>query len=514
MIDPKLTDEELALAEILRHPVFCAEFLRNLDIPEDDEPWELAYYQKDMLCDHGKYVVLCCGRAIGKSEEILDKATWYMVNNFWPHDPVSIVTPNRVHLEPLFTKLRRWLTTHSFLKHYVSNRGINSQMWNILARNSFQLDCRIAGTSGGGSNVIGLHTPIIMLDEAGVFPWGTYIELLPTHNTWQEGAQLFVSGVPTGQRDKNVLFFADQEDPNFNRFNISQHENPRYTDADESRNRKQFGGTESEDYIHLVLGRHGTPVYALFDREKMHISLYDVFVSKIYGSKLKDNPMILGDLLRMLPMPPVGSSQTAIGIDLGYSEPTVIMIMYQINNRWRFLARLMFYQVTYPTQQEFISNLSRRYDPTFIGIDAGGPGKVVVQNLINDERYDRYRLQDKVVSVDFNENVHVGYDESGEELKEKSKIYGMQSLQEMTNIHAITYSSADDDVIVELEKTVYHRTPSGNIVYRTMTERGASKYGEDHNVAALLTFVLGHYYKFDIHNFSRRRRKLYSPRWM
>jgi hypothetical protein len=516
MIRAKLNEQELALYEVMRHPVWCSEFLRNVDLDnETDKPWILTEYQQEMLCDHNKYVSLCCGRAVGKSEAILDKTSWYMINNFFPHDPVSIITPNRVHLEPLFSKLRRWLQTHSFLGAYVQRQGINSSIFNITARNGFQLDCRIAGTSGGGANVMGLHTPVIMLDEAGIFPWGTWIELLPTHNTWTEGAQLFVSGVPTGQREKNVLYFADQIDPNFTRFNVSQHRNPRYTDADEVRNRKQFGGTESEDYIHLVLGRHGTPIFSLFDREKMLITSYDVFVSKVYGAKLQENPNLLNDLLTMLPAAPAGA-QVAFGIDLGYTEPTVITILIKRKNElfWKFLSRIIFYQVVYPSQEDFIAKLDRMYNPVFIGIDAGGPGKVVIQHLVNDRKYDRQHLFEKIVSTDFNAALEVGFDQDGNPLKEKAKVFAMQKLQQLTNNHGIMYSSADDDVIIELERTMYTRSPAGNIIYKTLTELGGQR-GDDHNVASLLAFMLGWHHKYGDTAYKRRRvGNLWKPRFM
>jgi len=511
MITPKLNEDELGLVEILRHPVWCSEFLRNVDIPKGEDPWILTDYQIEMLCDHNKYVCLACGRAVGKSEMLLDKNSWYLVNNFFSHDPVSIITPNRVHLEPLFSKLRRWLQTHSFLSQYVTRHSINSAVFNIRAKNNYQLDCRIAGTSGTGANVIGLHTPVIMLDEGGYFPWGTFKELLPTHNTWQRGAQMFISGVPTGQRENNVLYFADVVDPNFTHFNIPQQRNPRYAPADEVRNRKQFGGTESEDYIHLVLGRHGAPVYALFDRAKMLISSYDVFVSKIYGIKLKANPTLLVDVLRLLPLKPRGA-RVAIGIDLGYSEPTVISILRRGDNTpWRFMARLVLTQVPYPQQERFIAQLDLRYNPVFIGIDAGGPGKVVIQHLVNEKKYDH--IYTKVWSADFSANIEVGYDQDGNVLKEKAKVYATQRLQQLTNTHQIMYSSADDDVITELERTTYTRSPSGNIIYKTMGLRGG-KHGDDHNVASLLAFVLASHYKYDSKLLRRRRGTLWASKFM
>lgn len=512
-INALLSEEELCLYEILRHPIFCAEFLRNIDITEDSKPWELASYQEEMLADHGKFVSLCCGRVVGKSETILDKVSFYMINNFFTHDPISIVTPNRVHLEPLFNKLRRWLTTHSFLKHYVARKGLNSAIFNIIALNGFQLDCRIAGTGTSGANVMGLHAPIILLDEAGIFPWPVWIELQPCLNGWMAGSQMFIAGVPIGQRERNVLYFADQVDPNVNRFNISQHQNPRYSEADEIRNQKQFGGTDSEEYIHLVLGRHGTPVYAMFDRTKMLIESYDVFVSKVYGLKLKSEPRLLADLLRIMPNPPKRVQKLAIGVDLGYTEPSVFTALYLQDNVWKFLFRITMYQVPYPKQQQFIAELDMKYNPDFIGIDAGGPGKVVIQNLINAGEYLKQQFGSRLVPIDFNTSISVGFDHNGEEMKERAKIYAMQKLQEMTNNHGILYSSVDEEVITELERTVYTRTASGNIVYKTLSDRGG-KHGDDHNLASLISFVLGWYYKFDS-NFCRQpSKKLWQPRWI
>ena len=76
----------------------------------------------------------------------------------------------------------------------------------------------------------------------------------------------------------------------------------------------------------------------------------------------------------------------------------------------------------------------------------------------------------------------------------------------------IIFSKHDEDLIIELERTVYSRTPSGHIVYKTMTERGG-KSGDDHNIAALLSFMLSHFYKYEQEGFTMQRKKLWSSRW-
>ena len=57
------------------------------------------------------------------------------------------------------------------------NKGINSGNYTITLINSAQLVCRIAGQSGTGANVIGLHTPIIIADEVRLLSLGNLVRI-------------------------------------------------------------------------------------------------------------------------------------------------------------------------------------------------------------------------------------------------------------------------------------------------------------------------------------------------
>lgn len=498
-IREKLDPEELALAEILRHPVFCSEFIRNLGVGEDEteKKWEYTVYQLEMLCDFGNYVVLCCGRAIGKSEVILGKTLWYMLNCFY-EEPVVITVPNKVHLDPLFLKLTRWLRNNILMKNFVDRNSINNADFTIKMKNNFVLDCRIAGKSGTGANVIGLHIPFIIIDEAGYYPWGTYIELLPTLNTYQTGFQLFVAGVPDGRREKSVLFNADQIDRNFNRHRIPAHRNPRYSEADEERNLKQFRGKDSEDYVHMVLGEHGTPVYSMFDRALMSISEYPIYVGRFKGKDFEDNPMLIPEITATISPLPRYYEQVIFGVDLGYTEPTVITILYRLRDKWFFHARIVLHQVDYPVQEDLINSLDTKFLPALIGIDQGSAGISVIQNMMTDGRFSGKGYKSRIVAVNFSGTTVVGYEsESGEEIELKTKQFGMQRLQSMTNNHEIVYTSDDDEMISELERTTYSRTEAGEIKYSVESLTGKANRGEDHNTAALVCAVLGYFLKFE-----------------
>ena len=379
-IKKKLTEEEHALYEILRHPDWCGEFLHELDT-STDIIFEYTEYQKEFLCDFNPRVSICAGRAVGKTLSIIDKLVWVTLNTFWKESAVYTV-PNRTQLEPVFLRLTNWYRKHPLLKHYTGRSGINSQSYIIKLKNGAVIDCRIAGQSGTGANVVGLHVPFIIVDEAELYSWGTWIELLPTLNTWQQGFQLIVSGVPTGVREKNVLFYVDQRDDSFSKHRISAHLNPRYTQEDEERNIKQFGGVDNENYVHLVLGKHGTPAYSLFDRARMAFDDHDVFIGTVFGQKIKSDPLYLQRLYSTLPPLPENTTNTMFGIDLGYVDPTVIHVYFKTTAvpKWRIHARITARQVPYPTQETMIDAIDTIYHPQIIGMDEGNAGKSVVQH--------------------------------------------------------------------------------------------------------------------------------------
>jgi len=135
------TREDLYLYEVLRHPVFCGEFLRNIDDFEKlntDEEFKYADYQSEVLCDFANRVSLCCARAIGKTLSIADILKWILVNKAFPNDYIVYSVPSRVHLEPVFTELIRMFRNNSLLKTFIEpHGGINNSNHTIALHNEW-----------------------------------------------------------------------------------------------------------------------------------------------------------------------------------------------------------------------------------------------------------------------------------------------------------------------------------------------------------------------------------------
>lgn len=510
----KCTQEDLMLYEIMKNPVLFPEFVVNYDKLEHEEKFELTWYQKDFLGDFNQYVSICCSRAVGKTESLTWLIVWLLVMNVFPSDYILYTVPNKVHLEPVFSKLIRAFRSNTFLKCFIAQAsGINNSDFSIVLLNTAKLICRIAGTTGGGTNVIGLHSPFEILDEAGYYPWGTWIELQPTFNSWTYGSRVIVSGVPTGLRERNVLYTCDMENSSYTKHRINSMQNPRFTDDDRLKAEEQYGGEDTDDYIHLVLGQHGKPVFSIFDRNQMEISNYPVYKLILNGTQMSEDLTDYINKLSMLPPLPEGVNKSILGIDLGYTEPTAILVLYLDKfSRIKFHAKLKLEKVSYNIQDRFIDAIDTKFRPSLIGIDASGVGKGPVQRLLEATEFAHKDYQKKLVPVDFSSRTTIGKDSNGEDITSKTKPLSVSVLQEYSNNHRIIYTTTDLEMIAELERMTYTKSVTGEIVYKTLTERGG-KRGEDHFTSALLCASLAYYIKNEILDFTRQRKKLASSNW-
>jgi hypothetical protein len=489
-LQQKISQEDLVLYEVIKNPVLFGEFVYNLDIdPKLDTTFEFTWYQREILGDFNPRVSIATARATGKTVSDYSILLWILSYNVFPEDYILFTVPSKVHLEPVFTNLVRLLKTNSFLKNFIDIRsGVNSSEFKITLKNGAVLLCRIAGQSGTGSNLIALHTPFIIVDEGGYFPYNAFNEMQPSLNVWTPGHREIVSGVPTGMRENNVLYTVDQENDSYTKHRVSAYDNPRITVEDIEAAKEQYGGVESEDFIHYVLGQHGKPVYSLFDRGLFKIETYPVFKLNIDGLKMDD----VGEVLSKIESFPNILEKhygIVIGVDLGYTEPTAICILYlDGHERFRFHGRIKLTKVSYPIQEKIIDLLDTKYSPIIFGIDRGSSGLSVLQTLQEHQEYKHKKFKERIYPIEFSSSVVIGTNTDGEENKIKAKPFFVSVLQEMANSHRVIFSTTDMDMVTELERMTYSKSPNGDISYKTITERGG-KRGEDHFTSALMSGV-------------------------
>lgn len=512
MIEARIQQEDLYFYEIMKNPALSIEFIESFD--DHEEEFELTSYQKEFVCDFNNYVCLCCSRAVGKTVALIGLLIWIMTYNVYPKNYVAYFVPGKAQLDPVWNGLIRKFRTNALLKYFIPpNSGINSSEFRINLLNHSILLCRIAGTSGTGQNVIGLHTPFVIFDEGGYFPWPAFMEAQPILNTFTPGYRMMVSGVPNGMREKNVLYHCDQENSMYTKHRINSFRNPRFSEKDNEMAKQQYGGDDSEDYKHFVLGLHGTPVFALFDRTLMEIQSYPVYKLVIDGTQHSEH--IDEYLIKMagLPSLPSESKESFIGIDLGYTEPTAIFIMYKDSHgRLKFHAKIQLTKVSYTIQDRIIDILDTRFKPLIIGIDEGSAGKAVIQRLQESEDFVMKNFKKRMIPINFSSTVSLGYDSDGNEIKSKTKPFSISILQDYSTNHKLIFSYTDIETVTELERMTYSKNPSGDIIYRTLTPKGGKK-GDDHFTSALLCITLAYYLQNEQFTPYKKSTKMAAPRW-
>lgn len=499
MLIEKLSQSEKALLEILEHPLWNAEFMRSMM----DEEWEHTEYQNNVLTSTHNYISFRAGRAVGKSEALLDKVVYFLMNDFFVTHTLAVVTPNRVHLEPLWRKITRWLAFHPLLKFY--KQSVNSQVFTITTTNGMTMDCRIAGISGTGASVVGLHTPVLFIDEAAFLDWPVWIELVPTVNTWEKGFQVFVCGTPSGERENNVLYFTDQVSAQYQQFRVSAHDNPRYSPSDEERNLQQYGGADSDDYQRLVLGEHASPVSMLFAKGSLPLQNIPVHVARLTQQELALDPLKLNRLIDSFPL----LDKTAVGIDLGFTDPTIISFFHQQGKSWVNYGRIRLVHIEYPTQIKIINRLDDRYKFLFVAIDEGHAGVAVTQELI--ANYPHKNYIERLVSVNFAASHIVGVDLDDKEIKLRVRSLAVEKLRRLFNNGKLFLPTKDQELLSELERVEAYRGRMGKTLYRVRTSRGG--HGADHIFASLLCFAYAIFIKDDLIEPTMERVKLFVSKW-
>lgn len=509
MIDPQsgvdITEDDWIFGEILSNPVLFREFLNT-----DDPNWTpLEMHERAWTTCTKHFISMCCGRSVHKTTSMIEMLYWWMINSMFisGDQGLFVLVPNKAQKDITFNRIRAACEKHWLIRYFVKPGAINITEGRIDFLNGFQFLMRLAGEAGKETNVIGIHTYRIWVDEAQDLQWRTWQSLQNCLKEELPGHQMIVSGVPNGGRQENVLYHCDQVDERYVKYNIAQTMMSWWTPEMEVARRIFYRAVQedSEDYKHFVLGQHGAPTFTVFDRNRFNKAPYptikEVYTQNTFDRVKRTNskgdtvfavedvvlcpPMPLGDYgLR----PPIG-----IGYDPGFSpDPAVFLIMYQDlkTAEWKFLVRYELQRVEYAIQREVFNWLDKVYEFDFLGIDMGGIGKVQYQDLTGELNiYKDRKFAERLYPVEFGGRILVAIDDDGVEKTDLVKRVAVEMLSRWVYERRIAFSDTDDDLMSELERTKFTRTITGEPVYRTE---------DDHQMSALMCALMAYENKYGV----------------
>ncbi len=485
MLASKITTEEQRLALSLRNPVLWGQtYLRNRD-GSGRSYW--PHQEEDLLSEEGNIIHLD-GRDVGKSVCIATDALHFAFTTRGGQGLIG--APHQGHLDTIIEEIEFQLDANPDLMSsigitkYGKPKIYRKPYFRLEFTNGSILYFRPAGAYGDAFR--SLHVERVWVDEGA---WLSEKAWKALRQCLKAGGRLRIYSTPNGLRD--TTYYRLTGSSQFKVFRWPSWLNPNWDDRREQELLEFYGGRDTAGWQHEVAGEHGKPSYGAFSLEHLNTCRQEILEYRkvtITGEDLstceteEESYDRLELLLNLMPQTGV----FWIGGDLGYTnDPTEIVVFREtpVGERsvMALVLRIHMEHVSYPHIAQTLSLLERYFTPTGIGVDNGGNGLAVVQELLTLDKYRPLQLQGRLRGYDFGGTTALAV-RDGREVKKRTKEL-MTSLINGALQRRQMILPADDPEIEDQFTTHTYTLSNGNIIY--------SK-GNDHIIDAVRCAMLVH----------------------
>ncbi len=477
------TEEQHKIALSLRDPVVWGQsYLTN----RDGSPREYWPHQvDDLMCDD-RNIIHLDGRDSGKSISLTTDALHYAFTVRGGQG--LIAAPHQGHLDTLIEEIEFQLDSNPELMKsigitkYGKPKIYRKPYFRLEFTNGSVLYFRPAGAYGDAFR--SLHVERVWVDEGA---WLTEKAWKALRQCLKAGGRLRIYSTPNGLRD--TTYYRLTTSSQFKVFRWPSWINPDWSDERESELLEFYGGRDTAGWQHEVAGEHGKPSYGAFSLENLNICRQETLEYRkvtVLGEDIsscateEESHDRLEILLNLMPQTGV----FWIGGDLGYTnDPTELVIFREMEVGERSIMtlalRIHMEHVSYPHIAQTISLLDRYYTPVGIGVDNGGNGLSVVQELLTLDKYKPLQLEGRLRGYDFGGMTTLAI-RDGREIRKRTKEL-MTSLISGALQRRQIVLPAEDLEIEDQFTTQTYTLSNGNIIY--------SK-GNDHIVDAVRCAML------------------------
>jgi hypothetical protein len=451
----------------------------------DGTPRQYWKHQIDDLRCQSNNIIHLDGRDAGKSYNLTTDALHFATTNYGGQG--LIATPHQGHLDSLIEEMDFQIDTSQQMRALVAVNKFGKlkiqrkPYYRIEFITGSILYFRPAGVYGDSFR--SLHVERVWVDEGA---WLTEAAWKALRQCLKSGGRFRIYSTPNGLR--NTTYFRLTSSNNFTVFRWPSWLNPNWTEHREKELEEFYGGKDTAGWQHEVAGEHGKPSYGAFMQEHLDVACQEIIkyrTVRITGNDLSgcQNDEQLFDLLEsMLDLTPQ-SGVFWIGADLGYTnDPTEIVVFQDAtgeNPVSTMVLRIHCKHVAYPILSMIIALLERHYTPTGIGVDNGGNGGAVVQELLMLDAYRPLNLNGRLQGLNFG-GVTVLPTPDGGEVRKRTKELMTSIINGMLQRKEIRFPQGD----LELQDqfTTHTYTMSNNAVIYSK--------GNDHIIDAVRCAVL------------------------
>jgi len=340
----ELNDQELEILYLTYHPVEWAELLI-----EPTSEIKLDAWQRDLLNDKSRRILLNCHRQSGKSTLVAIKALHRAL--FWDDQLIILVSPVLEQSSELLLKIKKYIQN---IPQYKDRVNVNNQL-----SLSFDNGSRIKTLPASNWNIRGSTANLIIVDEAAGIPDEIFGVLTPMLLTTK--GQMIVLSTPRGKHGKFYEYYADDH---WKHYEVRVSDNPRMQTDDmksflESELRQNGSRMYGQEYECEFLGnldagrvrRSWWRYYDINDLTNMMRQSIDIYISWDTASK-----------------------------DREINDYTVGSVWLKMQDN-HYLIDMFCAKVLFPELVREVENLNDRYNPTMNIIEDKASGIALIQQL-------------------------------------------------------------------------------------------------------------------------------------
>jgi len=477
-----LSQMEDILFKVITSPKLWGEaFLLN----RDGTPRRYRDYQKEDLECRDARVVHMDGRAVGKTVDLSTLALYFAFVR--KGKSALVAAPYQGHLDTIIEEVEFQLEHSDILRASLArnakgNPKIKRQPYfEVEFTNNSKIYFRPAGDRGNAFR--SLHVDYLFVDEAAWLPDEAWNALRQCLNA---GGVFRVYSTPNGLRDN--AYYRITQSKEWKRFHWPSWTAPDWSEAREKDLLEFYGGRDTPGWQHEVAGEHGKPSYGAFVVAQIIRALTvlpDYRKVVVTGEALEgcDTEEQVRERLEMILNLCGGNGKYWLGGDLGYtSDPTELLLFEEdAEENLSLSLRIHAERVAYPVITEIVALIDRLYAPLGIGVDRGGNGMSVVQELLGLDKYRDRHFAGRLMGYDFGGSMTVGEDNDGKPIHKRVKEQMTALINEALNFRKLRLPNADHEIEDQLCTQTYTLSERGGVVY--------SK-GNDHIIDAMRCALL------------------------
>jgi len=462
------TADEQALADVLMHPATWGEMLLT---NRDGSPRRYRPYQREDLECTATKVLHMDGRAVGKTIDLSTLLLWFVFTH--PGKSVLVAAPYQGHLDTIIEEVEHQLDASELLRACVAKKPGGTPdikrkpYFEATFTNGAKMYFRPGGTIGASFR--SLHVDLLLVDEAAWLPEEAWKAVRQCLNA---GGTMRVYSTPNGLRDTTYYRISGEAD--YLHFRWPSWVAPDWSPAREKELLDFYGGRETPGWLHEVAGEHGQPTWAAFDTRQVLAALDEipryrkVVIQGEHFRDCRDEASVRNRLRDALgEANPVPGATYWLGGDLGYtSDPTELVIFEEEHASGMLTLKLRVHaeHVAYPAISELIALLDSLYKPRGLGVDRGGNGLSVVQELTTLDKFRERYLLGRLVGYDFGGSITVGLDERQQPVRKRVKEHMTALINEALARGHLVLPKDDHEIEDQLCTQTYTLTERG-VVY-------------------------------------------------